>query len=64
MLDTTKEIELFDTKQKRSLYRRWRRGTVNIIAAARRLGYKKGSMSKGVQKVRSLLSEMGIKQVV
>ncbi len=47
-------------KKHKSLQRKWMLGHLNIIAAARRLGYKKGSLSKGIQKVRSLLGDMGI----
>jgi hypothetical protein len=48
------------TKAHKQLHRRWMMGKLNIVAAARRLGYKKGSLTKGVTKVRSLLGEMGI----
>jgi|GEM_PF-5472823 len=48
------------TKAHRQLHHRWMTGKLNIVAAARRMGYKKGSLTKGVQKVRTLLGEMGI----
>lgn len=48
------------TKPQRVLYRQWIKGKINLIVAARKLGYKGGAMSKGVQKVRTLLSQMGI----
>lgn len=48
------------TKKHKQLQRQWMMGKLNIVAAARRLGYKKGSLSKGVAKVKTLLTEMGI----
>lgn len=48
------------TKHHKQLYHRWVTGKLNLVAAARRLGYKKASLTKGVAKVRSLLQEMGI----
>jgi hypothetical protein len=48
------------TKQQKFLQRQWVNGTINLVAAARRLGYRKASLTKGVQKVKSLLTEMGI----
>lgn len=48
------------TKPQRRLYRQWLKGQINLIVAARKLGYKGGSMHKGVNKVKSLLSQMGI----
>ncbi|HWC57772.1 MAG TPA: hypothetical protein VG621_02390 [Candidatus Paceibacterota bacterium] len=48
------------TKHHKKLYQKWVNGKLNLIAAARRLGYKKASLTKGVAKVRSLLEEMGI----
>ncbi len=48
------------TKQQKLLQRRWMTGKLNLIAVARRLGYKKGSMTKGLTKVRSVLGAMGI----
>jgi hypothetical protein len=35
-------------------------GRLNLVAAARRMGYKKGRLSKGINKVRTVLNEMGI----
>lgn len=48
------------TKTHKALHRRWMMGRLNIVEAARRMGYKKASLTKGVAKVRTLLSEMGI----
>jgi hypothetical protein len=48
------------TKQQKYLQRQWTNGTINLVAAARRLGYRKASLTKGVSKVKSLLTEMGI----
>ncbi len=48
------------TKRRDYLYRQWVEGKINLIAAARRMGYKKASLTKGVMKVRNLLNEMGI----
>ncbi len=48
------------TKQQQYLQRQWVKGKINLVAAARRLGYKKASLTKGVEKVKSLLTEMGI----
>jgi hypothetical protein len=48
------------TKQHMRLQRQWEHGKINLIAAARRLGYRKGSLTKGVTKVRNLLLDMGI----
>lgn len=47
-------------KQQRKLYRQWMKGQINMIVAARKMGYKGGSLHKGVEKVRSLLGQMGI----
>ena len=50
------------TKTQHQLERRiyWKMAKLNLIATARRLGYKKGSLTKGVARVRVLLSQMGI----
>ena len=42
------------------LHRQWMTGRLNLVAAARRMGYRKGSLTKGVTKVRTVLGEMGI----
>lgn len=47
-------------KQQRRLYRHWVKGQINLIVAARKLGYKGGSLDKGIQKVKNLLMQMGI----
>lgn len=47
-------------KAQRTLERQWMLGRLNLVAAARRMGYKKGSLSKGVSKVRTVLGDMGI----
>lgn len=47
-------------KQHRRLYRQWMKGSLNLIVAAKKLGYKGGSLHKGIAKVKTLLSEMGI----
>ena len=47
-------------KQQRRLYRQWMKGQINLIVAAKKLGYKGGSLHKGVEKVKTLLSQMGI----
>lgn len=48
------------TKKHQFLRRQWIEGKINLVAAARRMGYKKASLTKGVNKVKNLLSEMGI----
>lgn len=48
------------TKQHKYLQRQWVKGTINLAAAARRLGYRKASLTKGIEKVKTLLTEMGI----
>lgn len=48
------------TKIHKKLHRQWMTGRLNLVAAARRMGYKKGSLSKGVSKVRTVLGDMGI----
>jgi hypothetical protein len=45
------------------LRRQWMLGKINIVATARKLGYKGASLTKGVKKVRSLLMEMGITMI-
>ena len=47
-------------KTHKRLERQWMLGKLNIIAAARRMGYKKASLTKGVRKVRTILGQMGI----
>lgn len=47
-------------KAHRTLTRTWTTGRLNLVAVARRMGYKKGSLSKGVRKVRHVLGDMGI----
>ena len=47
-------------KTHKRLERQWMLGKLNIIAAARRLGYKKGSLTKGVKRVRTILGDLGI----
>jgi hypothetical protein len=42
------------------LRRQWMLGRINILATARKLGYKGASLTKGVKKVKTLLMEMGI----
>lgn len=48
------------TKKHDLLRRQWQLGKLNLVAAARRLGYRKASLTKGVARVRTLLTEMGI----
>lgn len=48
------------TKHQKMLSLQWRKGTLNLIKAARRMGYKKGSLTKGVHHVREILMQMGI----
>ncbi len=48
------------TKKHFQVHRQWTMGKINLISLARKLGYKKASLSKGVTRVRTLLGEMGI----
>ncbi len=53
-------IEKTYHKTYHTLRRQWMLGKLDLVATAKRLGYKRGSMSKGVTRVRTILSEMGI----
>lgn len=48
------------TKIQKTLRNRYLKGSLNIHAAARRLGYKGGSMSKGMRHIREILRDMHI----
>ncbi len=48
------------TKRHEQLRRQYLIGRLDIVATARKLGYRKASLTKGIQKVKTLLSEMGI----
>lgn len=51
------------TKHQRKLYRYYQQGTLNIHAAARRLGYTGNRMSKGMRHIRDILNDMDISVV-
>lgn len=53
-------IEKTYHKTYHTLRRQWMLGKLDLVATTKRLGYKRGSMSKGVTRVRTILSEMGI----
>jgi hypothetical protein len=59
-LITSSYMQRMLNKQQKYLQRQWVNGTINLVAAARRLGYRKASLTKGIAKVKSLLTEMGI----
>ena len=48
------------TKPYKYLHKKWVTGKINILATARRMGYKGASLTKGIRRVRMLLTEMGI----
>lgn len=48
------------TKRHEQLRRQYLLGRLDIVAAARKLGYRKASLTKGVERVKTLLSQMGI----
>jgi hypothetical protein len=48
------------SKKYKSLQNQFVLGKINILATARRLGYRGASLTKGINKVRGLLMKMGI----
>lgn len=48
------------TKQQKYLNRQYMLGKLNLAKAARRLGYRGGSMDKGMRHIRDILKEMNI----
>jgi hypothetical protein len=48
------------SKKYKSLQNQFVLGKINLLATARRLGYKGASLTKGINKVRGLLMKMGI----
>lgn len=48
------------SKKYQSLQRQFVLGKINILATARRMGYKGASLTKGITKVKGLLMKMGI----
>jgi hypothetical protein len=48
------------TKQRAFLRDKFVLGKINILATARRLGYKGKNLTKGIRHVRGLLMQMGI----
>lgn len=52
-----------NNKLKRKVYRQWLKGTINVIATAKRIGYKKENLRKGIQRVHEILSELGVREL-
>jgi hypothetical protein len=48
------------TKQQKYIQRQYLKGTVDVVQLAKRMGYRKAALTKGITKVRSLLDELGI----
>lgn len=48
------------TKHHKFVQRQWVKGNINFNKVARRLGYKGSSIPKGINRVKSMLTDMGI----